>query len=152
MSSDPPPGGTRRPEEEFSAGGVVVKGDEVLVIVPRRPAADGSEVLALPKGHADAGETPEQAASREVREEGGVDAELVDELGDVHYRYRRGGRAVPKRVTFYLFRYRSGDPANHDHEVVDARWMKLSDARQRLTYEGEREMVARALSRSPTDR
>ena len=38
---------------EFSAGGVLVRGREVAVIVPTRRAADGSRVLALPKGHVD---------------------------------------------------------------------------------------------------
>jgi 8-oxo-dGTP pyrophosphatase MutT (NUDIX family) len=138
--------------EEFSAGGVVVRGDDVLVIVPKRRAADGRKVLALPKGHVDPGETPEQAAAREVREEGGVDAELLDALGDVRYWYRRDGRAVPKRVVFFLFEYRGGDPADHDHEVEEARFIKLTEAREQLTYEGEREMLARALSRLSADR
>jgi 8-oxo-dGTP pyrophosphatase MutT (NUDIX family) len=124
----------------------------VLVIVPTRRAADGRRVLALPKGHLDEAETAEEAATREVREEGGVDADLVGHLGDVRYWYRRHGRAVPKRVAFYLFRYRSGDPSDHDDEVEEARWMALTEASKALTYEGERQMVLRALSRSPPDR
>jgi 8-oxo-dGTP pyrophosphatase MutT (NUDIX family) len=66
--------GVPRPTE-FSAGGVVVRGHDVVVIVPTRRAANGAKVLALPKGHVDPGETPIQAAAREVREEAGVDAE-----------------------------------------------------------------------------
>ena len=120
--------------------------------MPTRRAADGRRVLALPKGHLDDAETPEQAATREVREEGGVDAELISHLGDVRYWYRRRGRAVPKRVSFYLFRYRGGDPADHDDEVEEARWMPLREAEKALTYEGERQMVKRALSQSPADR
>ncbi|HEY5196944.1 MAG TPA: NUDIX hydrolase [Solirubrobacteraceae bacterium] len=139
--------------EELSAGGVVVRdGSEVLVIVPARRAADGQRVLALPKGHLDNAETPEQAAVREVREEGGVDADLVSHLGDVRYWYRRKGRSVPKRVRFFLFHYRSGDPADHDDEVEEARWMTLTEASTALTYEGEREMVLRALSQTAADR
>jgi 8-oxo-dGTP pyrophosphatase MutT (NUDIX family) len=131
--------------EERSAGGIVVRGEQALVIVPTRRAADGSRVLGLPKGHLDPGETALQAAMREVREETGVEVELVQELGEVRYWYRRGGRAVPKTVVFYLFRYLAGDPADHDDEVEDARWIGLQEARRMLTYEGEREMVARAL-------
>src|ERR1700727_929400 len=126
--------------EERSAGGVVVRGEEVLVIVPTRRAADGSRVLGLPKGHIDPGESQLQAAVREVREETGVEVELVRELGEVRYWYSRGGRAVPKTVVFYLFRYLQGDPADHDEEVEDARWMSLVQAQQDLTYEGERRM------------
>ncbi|GAC1439281.1 MAG: hypothetical protein NVSMB51_16990 [Solirubrobacteraceae bacterium] len=144
---------SRKRREEFSAGGVVVREpDEVLVIVPRRRAADGRSVLALPKGHVDPGETPEQAATREVREEGGVEARLVEELGQVRYWYRRDGRSIPKRVIFYLFEYRSGDLADHDDEVEQARWVSLEEAERTLSYEGEREMVARALSKRGAER
>jgi 8-oxo-dGTP pyrophosphatase MutT (NUDIX family) len=137
--------------DEFSAGGVVVRGNDVVVIVPVKRDAAGNRVLGLPKGHADGDETPEAAATREVREETGVDAELIDELGDVRYTYQRGGRQVDKLVRFYLFEYRSGDVADHDHEIEDARWMPMAQAAESLTYSGEREMVARALSRRTPD-
>ena len=130
---------------EVSAGGVVVRDGEVAVIVPTRRAADGRRVLALPKGHVDPGETPEQAAAREVREEAGVEAELVRALGEVRYWYQRGGRKIPKRVTFFLFRYTGGDVADHDTEVEEARWVALEEAARTLTFKGEREMVRRAL-------
>lgn len=129
-----------------------MRGDEVVVIVPVKRAADGSRVLGLPKGHLDPGETAEQAAQREVAEETGVQAELIEPLGDVRYRYDRRGRRVDKAVRFYLFSYRSGDVADHDHEIEEARWLPMAEAARRLTYEGEREMVRRALSRSGQDR
>jgi 8-oxo-dGTP pyrophosphatase MutT (NUDIX family) len=142
--------GVQRPTE-FSAGGVVVRGDEVVVIVPTRRAANGAKVLALPKGHVDPGETPVQAAAREVREEAGVDAEPRGELGAVRYWYMRNGRRIAKQVDFYLFEYLAGDVEDHDHEVEQARWMPLAEAARTLTYEGEREMAARALSRISSD-
>ncbi|HEY7961856.1 MAG TPA: NUDIX hydrolase [Solirubrobacteraceae bacterium] len=129
---------------ETSAGGVVVRDGQLVVIVPTRRAADGSRVLCLPKGHIDPGETPEQAAAREVREEAGVHGELLAELGEVRYWYRREGRAIPKSVVFFLFQYVSGDPADHDDEVERAQWMSLREAEEALSYPGEREVVQRA--------
>jgi 8-oxo-dGTP pyrophosphatase MutT (NUDIX family) len=133
---------------EFSAGGVVFNAArDVVVIVPTRRAADGSRVLALPKGHPDGAESPAEAALREVREETGIDAEVIESLGQVRYWYQRGGRRVAKAVEFFLLRYLSGDVADHDHEVEDACWIAADEAAERLTYDGEREMVRRALSR-----
>src|SRR5437660_4385591 len=99
------------PEEgaiELSAGGAVVRDSEVIVVVPVKRDANRRRVLALPKGHLDEGETDEAAAIREVGEETGVDARLIDKLGDVKYTYERRGRRRNKRVAFYLFEYRSG--------------------------------------------
>jgi 8-oxo-dGTP pyrophosphatase MutT (NUDIX family) len=140
------------PDPEFSAGGVVVRGDETIVIVPVKRDANGNRVLGLPKGHPDPDETPAAAAVREVTEETGVIAELVDELGETQYTYERKGRRVAKRVAFFLFDYRSGDVADHDHEIEEARWMPLEEAARSLTYAGERAIVQRALSRLASDR
>jgi 8-oxo-dGTP pyrophosphatase MutT (NUDIX family) len=133
---------------EFSAGGVVVNDlGEAIVIVPTRRAADGSKVLALPKGHPDGDESPQDAALREVREETGVDAEVVAVLGDVRYWYQRGGKRIAKVVSFFLLRYTGGSLDDHDAEVEQARWMPLTEAARKLSYAGERDMVSRALSR-----
>jgi 8-oxo-dGTP pyrophosphatase MutT (NUDIX family) len=132
---------------ELSAGGAVVRDDEVIVIVPVKRDANHQRVLGLPKGHIDEGETPEGAAKREVGEETGVAAELVDKLGDVEYTYERRGRRRAKRVAFYLFEYRSGSLEDHDDEIEDARWMPIAEAVEALTYAGEREIARRALSR-----
>ncbi|MEA2391410.1 MAG: hypothetical protein QOK31_1519 [Solirubrobacteraceae bacterium] len=137
---------------EFSAGGVVVRDDEVVVIVPKRRGQKGQKVLALPKGHVDPGETPEQAAGREVREETGVEAELEGKLGDVRYWYQREGRRILKVVSFYLFTYRAGSTDDHDDEIEEARWMPLAEAAGALSYTGERSMVARARDRRADDR
>jgi 8-oxo-dGTP pyrophosphatase MutT (NUDIX family) len=141
MCSERAPADTAR---EVSAGGVVVRGGQVLAIVPVKRALDGSRVLALPKGHYAPGETAVQAARREVREETGVDAEPLRELGEARYWYRREGHTVGKSVTFFLFSYLGGDTADHDDEVEDVRWLDLREAQTALTHAAEREMVGRA--------
>ena len=130
---------------EFSAGGVVIRelsGRPHVAVVRVR-----DEILALPKGHPDGDESPTEAARREVREEAGVEAEPVEHLGDVEYWYVRGGKRVKKVVAFYLFRYSSGNVADHDHEVEEALWIPLDEATERLAYKGEREMAEAARSR-----
>ncbi len=158
MSSKPsrskrPRGDARRSQaREFSAGGLVVRGEQVVVIVPTRRAADGSRVLALPKGHVDPGETPIEAAEREVLEETGIVAKPVVELGESRYWYRRDGRTIGKRVSFFLFDFLEGDFAEHDDEVEEVRWLALEQAEQELSHAAEREMVTLALAYLDKDR
>jgi 8-oxo-dGTP pyrophosphatase MutT (NUDIX family) len=128
---------------------VVVRDGQVIVIVPA--GSRSSDVLALPKGHPDGDESPLEAAVREVHEETGVEAEPIEKLGEIEYRYERKRGPVDKKVAFWLFEYRSGE-LNPDHEIADVRWMPLEEAARSLTYEGEREMVRRALSRYVRDR
>ena len=129
---------------EFSAGGVCVRRidgrDHIAAIRVKR-----GEVLALPKGGLENGEEPPDAARREVREEAGVDGEVVEKLGDVEYWYvRPNGTRVLKTVAFYLLRYLSGRVEDHDHEVDSAEWVPLDDAEGLLRYEGEKQMAAAA--------
>ena len=138
-------------EDEFSAGGVVFDPASdppaCLVIVPTRRAASGAKVLTLPKGHPDPGEAPEAAAVREVLEETGTHATVVDALGDVRYVYQRSGRRIAKVVRFFLMQYSGGSLEDHDHEVETVRWMDVVEAASALSYAGEREMAARAVDR-----
>jgi 8-oxo-dGTP pyrophosphatase MutT (NUDIX family) len=156
MSSEGQPARRGRPRKgqtrEFSAGGVVVRDRKVVVIVPTRRAADGSRVLALPKGHVDPGETPVQAATREVREETGIVAEPVSELGETRYWYRRDGRTIGKSVAFFLFDHVGGDTADPDDEVEEVRWIGLREAQKELSHDAEREMVALAMAYLDKDR
>ena len=102
------------------------------------------QVLGLPKGGMNRGETPEQTAAREVREETGITVTVGPRLGQVDYIYRRGGRPIAKTVHFYLCHFERGSTADHDHEVEAVRWVPFEEAIATLSYPGEREMVRRA--------
>ena len=121
-----------------------------------RPAGKPEGTWALPKGLIGPGERAELTALREVTEETGVEATPVEKLGDVRYVYTWAGERVFKVVSFFLLRYRSGRlgdiPAEHAHEVAEARWLPLEEAPQLLAYRGEREMAAKALERFSEER
>ena len=133
-------------EREFSAGGVVVRNMRGRPFMAAVRVKDG-QVLALPKGHIDPGESAAEAAAREVREETGVVGTLIEKIDDIRYWYVRDGARVLKVVSFFLFRYRSGSVRDHDHEVDSAEWVPLAEARTLLSYRGEKEVAAAAESR-----
>jgi 8-oxo-dGTP pyrophosphatase MutT (NUDIX family) len=155
---------------ETSAGGVVLRkmrGRWYLAAIEprmerprrniRRPRTKrtptDAELIALPKGSIDPGETPDQTALREVREETGVRAQLLAKLSDIRYIYVRnwGNRAkVSKTVSFFLLLYKSGRLGNiapaMEVEVQNAFWLPLDQAPSKLSYKGEREVAQQALA------
>jgi 8-oxo-dGTP pyrophosphatase MutT (NUDIX family) len=102
----------------------------------------------LPKGLVGRGESPEAAALRELREEAGVETELLAPIDRIEYWYASKTGDEPVRyhkfVHFYLLRYLSGDPADHDQEVNEARWVDIDQALELLAFESEKKIVARA--------
>jgi 8-oxo-dGTP diphosphatase len=138
---------------QVSAGGVAFREsggqwDVALVLVG--PAAKPR--WQLPKGLVEPGETPEAAAIREVREEAGVETELVAALEKVEYWYagtEPDGQRVRyhKFVHFFLLRYVTGNVEEHDREVREARWVPLGEATGKLAFASERRVVERAAER-----
>ena len=148
--------------KEMSAGGVVYRkngdgsassagqGVFILLIMPAPRESATREafrpVWTFPKGwvgdHTD--ETMEQTALREVKEEGGVEAKIIESLGEVKYFFRWQGENIFKTVEFFLMEYVSGDPADHDHEVDEAKWVPLEQVEEILTYKEDKEIFAKA--------
>lgn len=133
-----------RIKHEVSAGGLVLRRREstydALLIGRGTP-----RVWTLPKGHVEARESNEQAALREVREETGCWGEIVTRLNEISYWFYLNRAKHKKAVTFYLMRYLSGDTANHDHEVDEARWFDIAAAKKALKYVNEKRLVDMAL-------
>ncbi len=125
---------------EVSAGGLVLRRREsaydALLIGRGTP-----RIWTLPKGHVEARESHEQAALREVREETGCWGEIVTKLNDISYWFYLNHLKHKKSVTFYLMRYLSGDTANHDHEVDEARWFDVAAAKRSLKYVNEKRLI-----------
>ena len=102
-------------------------------------------IWTLPKGHVEPRESHEQAALREVREETGCWGEIITKLNDISYWFYLNRTKHKKSVTFYLMRYLSGDTANHDHEVEEARWFDVQAAKKSLKYVNEKRLIDLAL-------
>ena len=133
--------------DEVSAGGVVFRlrddgGYDVALIRTHEGRWQ------LPKGWIEDGEAAERTAAREVREEAGVDAELVGPLDTIEYWYTSRYDAQPARVHklvhFFLLRYLAGSTDDHDHEVTESRWVEIGEAEHVLAFKDERRMVAMA--------
>jgi 8-oxo-dGTP pyrophosphatase MutT (NUDIX family) len=99
----------------------------------------------LPKGLIDDGETEERAALREVREEAGIECEIVGKIEKIEYWYfgNENGERVRyhKFVHFFLMKYISGDTKDHDTEVIEVRWTTPDEAIEMLAFDAEKEVV-----------
>jgi 8-oxo-dGTP pyrophosphatase MutT (NUDIX family) len=129
-----------------SAGGVVhrtTEGRTEIVLVHRRHP----RLWALPKGTPDAGETIEETALRETREETGLRVELEGRLRSISYVFVRGRTRFHKTVHFFLMRAVGGDVSLHDHEFDEVRWFQLEEGLELMTHATERSVVEEAAGR-----
>jgi len=147
-----PNGDSKRPYakrvDEVSAGGLVIDttGTKGLLI-GRRDLKDQSRqrlLWSLPKGHIEAGETPEQAAIREVAEETGIESEISRALGVIDFWFMAGGKRIHKTVHHYLFKEVGGELSPQVSEVDDVAWFPLDEIIEKLAYPDEKKLIAKS--------
>ena len=127
-------------KREFSAGGIVFK--DGLVLLTKHSQ---NKHWSFPKGWIEKGQTSKEAALREVKEEGGVEAEIIEKIGDSKYVYTLNGEKIFKIVIYFLMRYISGDPKDHDWEVEEAGWFNPEEALKTLDFSRDKELLKKAL-------
>lgn len=138
------PGTRNGSTRAVSAGGVVYRRTAHLieVVLVSRPQ---EQLWALPKGTPDAGETIEETALREVREETGLEIAILDPLGQVRYTFTsRNGVPVDKVVHHFLMEPTGGSFDDHDHEFDHVDWYDIHEAQRRLTHRNQLHILDRA--------
>ncbi|MDQ2844800.1 MAG: NUDIX hydrolase [Actinomycetota bacterium] len=136
----------RRRADETSAGGLVVRTESGIrsgALIGRLDRR-GRLRWSLPKGHVEAGETTEQAATREVEEETGISGRITARLGSVDYTFTAAGKRIHKRVHHFLMVAIGGELSDADIEVTEVAWVPLEELDERLAYAGERRLARRA--------
>jgi 8-oxo-dGTP pyrophosphatase MutT (NUDIX family) len=138
------PDARRKTRNEHSSGGAVIDlrdGVPYVAMIATR----GRSRWGLPKGAVSEGETSEQAALREVKEETGLDAEVVGRLDTIEYYFRAGDTLIQKSVDFYLMRHLGGTLTPQLSEVDDVEWVALLEGIERASFESERKLLSLAL-------
>lgn len=123
----------------FSAGGIVVKKGKngPLVLVTQHSKHKGWD---FPKGHIEQGESSQIAAVREVEEETGVKAEVVERVGQTEYFYYEDKERVFKTVIYFLMTYVEDGEATTAFEVSDMKWLPVNEVEKQLTFKDTKEM------------
>ena len=131
---------SRRTRNEYSAGGLVLSLRDGVTFVAMI-ATRGRTRWGLPKGAVSEGETPADAALREVREETGLEAKIVKPLETIQYFFRVGDTLIRKRVEFFLMQYVAGEITPQLSEVDDVEWVELGESLERSSFESERKLL-----------
>ena len=139
--------------DEVSAGGLVIDTTGTMGLLIGRydhKDASGKRVLwSLPKGHIEEGETPEQAAIREVAEETGITSAITKSLGVIDFWFMAGGKRIHKTVHHFIFTEVGGILLAQESEVDEVSWFPLAEIVDRLAYPDEKKLIAKSAELTP---
>lgn len=122
---------------QISAGGIVFKKN--LWLVGRHSQHKGWVFLKGLVGDKDSEESMETAALREVKEEGGITAKIINHKPiKTGYEYEFNDTIIKKKVYYFLMEYVSGDTKNHDWEMSQVKFISEKAVKKILTYESEK--------------
>lgn len=129
-------------KREFSAGGVVFKKENgsTFILVSQHSGHHG---WVFPKGFIGdkkAGESKEETAIREVKEETGVDGKIIKPLTPVTYWFQMDGEKHQKTVYYFIMEYVGGDIADHDWEMEDVEWLLPAEVEKRLSFKSDKKV------------
>ena len=134
---------------EVSAGGFVIsKSDPTLVALMARFNRGGKLEWCIPKGHLEQDETSEQAALREVFEETGLEAQIIQHLGEVNYQFIQDGSKISKTVHVYLMQQTGGELSfdkDPHKEASELEWVQVSELLARLSHGNEKRIAKLAI-------
>lgn len=134
---------------EVSAGGFVISSDDpTKIALMARFNRAGKLEWCIPKGHSEAHETMEETALREVFEEIGLEAEIIEKVGEVRYQFSQSGKAISKTVHVYLMKQVGGSLTMENdphHEASELAWVQIDQLQNKLSHSNERRVAEKII-------
>lgn len=133
-------------KREFSAGGIIFNNKgEVLLIHNMAMRDPKKSYFGFPKGHIDKGESSKDAAVREIREEVGLEVEVLEKIGESKYIFTKEGEKIFKVVVMFLMKAKTKELKVLKEELLGAQWFTKEEALEKLSFKQDQDLLIKAL-------